>query len=93
MNYSIGEVAQLITAIVLAATFIQNLFLGRRTTRIELGQAAIKDNVFTIEKATNSMKDALVEATRAAALAKGTAAGIVTGTAAGLAQGRDEAKK
>ncbi len=48
------------------------------------GQKAnkIAENVQTIEKATNSMKDALVQATAKASLAEGTAAG--------LAQGRSE---
>ena len=45
----------------------------------------VKKNVKIIEKATNSMKDALVAATGKAALAEGTAIG--------LEQGRNEPRK
>ena len=45
----------------------------------------VKQNVEIIEKATNSMKDALVAATAKASLAEGTAAG--------LEQGRNEERK
>jgi hypothetical protein len=45
----------------------------------------VKKNVQIIEKATNSMKDALVSATAKASLAEGTAAG--------LEQGRNEPRK
>jgi hypothetical protein len=53
----------------------------------------VKKDVHTIEKATNSMKDALVAATGKASLAEGTAAGLVEGHAAGLDQGRNEVRK
>ena len=53
----------------------------------------VKKNVQIIEKATNSMKDALVAATAKASLSEGTAAGIVEGHAAGLDQGRNEVRK
>jgi hypothetical protein len=45
----------------------------------------VKKDVKTIEKATNSMKDALIESTAKASLAEGTAAG--------LEQGRNEPRK
>jgi hypothetical protein len=45
----------------------------------------VKKNVQIIEKATNSMKDALIESTAKASLAEGTAAG--------LEQGRNEPRK
>ena len=92
MNH-LGDIAQLITAIVLAATFIQSFLNGRKSAKILESNAKISENVATIEKATNSMKDALVQATSEAALAKGTAAGIIEGRAAGLDQGRNEERK
>ena len=45
----------------------------------------VKKNVHIIEKATNSMKDALIEATSKASLSEGTAIG--------LEQGRNEPRK
>lgn len=47
-------------------------------------------NVALVERATNSMKDALVASTARASHAEGTAEGLKAGTAAGLQQGRDE---
>ncbi len=73
-------VATLVPALAAALIGIVNAF---RLTKIA-------NNVQTIEKATNSMKDALVSATGKASLAEGTAAGIVEGHAAGLEQGRQE---
>lgn len=88
-----AEVAQIITslgtlvaALASALTLLQSIRNGNKATRIEA-------NVLTIEKATNSMKDALVTATGKASLAEGTAAGIVEGHAAGLEQGRKEERK
>lgn len=72
--------ATLITASAAAVASLVNSF---RITKVS-------NNVQIIEKATNSMKDALVEASAKASLAEGTAAGIVEGHAAGLEQGRQE---
>jgi hypothetical protein len=85
MNH-IGEISQLIGALVLAFNCWQTWNNGRKANRIAA-------NVQVIEKATNSMKDALVAATNKAALAEGTAAGMVEGHAAGLDQGRNEERK
>jgi hypothetical protein len=85
MTQDLGGAAQLITALVLAATFVQSFLNGRKSARIEKAQTAIKENVQTIEKATNSMKDALVAATARASHAEGAAEG--------LAQGRQETVK
>jgi hypothetical protein len=79
---SIGEIAQLITAIVLAFNCWQSWSNGKKANKIAEGIHTIKENVITVEKATNSMKDALVAATAKASLAEGTAAG--------LKQGREE---
>ena len=68
---TLAELAQLITAVALAYNIWQ-------TWRV-------KKNVQVIEKATNSMKDALVAATAKASLAEGTAVG--------LEQGRNEERK
>jgi hypothetical protein len=69
---SITEWVQLLTAVAAAAAAIQSFLNGRRSAKIER-------NVAVIEKATNSMKDALVKATAEASLAKGTAAGLEQG--------------
>lgn len=68
---TLGELAQLVTALALAYNIWQ-------TWRV-------KKNVQIIEKATNSMQDALVASTAKASLAEGTAAG--------LEQGRNEERK
>lgn len=47
-------------------------------------------NVQVIEKATNSMKDALVKASKEASLAEGTAVGLAQGRAEGQAPARDD---
>ena len=78
---SIGEIAQLITAIVLAFNCWQSWSNGKKANKIAEGIHTIKENVITVEKATNSMKDALVAATAKASLAEGTAAGIKLGRA------------
>jgi hypothetical protein len=67
----LSAVAQLISSLALAYNIWQ-------TWRV-------KQNVITIERATNSMKDALVAATAKASL--------LEGTAVGLEQGRNEGKK
>jgi hypothetical protein len=69
---NLGGIAQLITALVLAFNVWQTWRNGQKSNRIAA-------NVQVIEKATNSMKDALVKATGEAALAKGTAAGLEQG--------------
>ena len=74
--------ATLVTAL---GAFITGIINTRRIN-------SVHNDVQTIEKATNSMKDQLVEATAKASLAEGTAAGLAEGTAAGLQQGRDESK-
>ena len=75
----LAGIAQLISALALAYNIWQ-------TWRV-------KKNVLTIEKATNSMKDALIEATGKAAGAEGFIAGRVEGRAAGLEIGRNEIRK
>lgn len=74
-----NDVAAVITAIgffvtscASAASLLVSLNNGRKANRIEA-------DVRTIEKATNSMKDALVAATAKASLAEGTAAGLEQG--------------
>jgi hypothetical protein len=79
MISELSAIAQVITAVALAYNIWQ-------TWRV-------KKNVVTIEKATNSMKDALVAASSKAGIAEGTAAGLVEGHAAGLEQGRAEERK
>jgi len=80
-----AEIAQIITsmgalvaACASAASLVQSMLNGQKSKRIEA-------NVAVIEKATNSMKDALVAATAKASLAEGTAVG--------LQQGRNEERK
>lgn len=65
--------ATLVTAIAAAVTSLMNSF---RITKVA-------DNVQVIEKATNSMKDALVAASKEASLAEGTAVGLAQGRAEG----------
>jgi len=76
----IVAVATLITAMSAALISLVNAFRINK----------VATNVQVIEKATNSMKDALVKATEKASVAEGTAAGIIEGHAAGLEQGRQE---
>ena len=57
----IGEIAQLITAVVLALNFLQSLRNGRNIEKVHL--------------ATNSMKDALVNTTEKESYARGIKAG------------------
>ena len=57
----IGEIAQLITAIVLALNFIQSWRNGKSIEKVHL--------------ATNSMKDALVNSTEKEAYARGVKSG------------------
>jgi hypothetical protein len=61
-----------------------NAYTAYMSKRAHDVAVATKEDVATIEKATNSMKDALVASTAAAALAEGHAAG--------LEQGREERK-
>jgi hypothetical protein len=60
----IGEIAQLITAIVLALNFWQSRQNGKKIEAVHL--------------ATNSMKDALVESTSKESYARGVKAGEVS---------------
>ena len=92
-----AEIAQIITAVgflitacTSAGAMIQSRRNGKKVAAIDEKATMIADNVMIIEKATNSMKDALVLATAKASVAEGTAAGIVEGHAAGLEQGRQE---
>jgi len=62
---TVGEIAQLITAVVLLLTYLQSRKNGK--------------NIEAVHKATNSMKDELVTATAKASLAEGTAAGLQQG--------------
>jgi predicted acyltransferase len=92
-HLDLGGLAQLITAVVLLATFIKTWLNGRKTDALAAaqlqaqaefrhGQAEIRGNVATIEKATNSMKDALVAAASKAARAEGKADGVAQERAA-----------
>lgn len=67
----IVAVATLITAMTAAAISLLNAV---RLTKVA-------NNVQVIEKATNSMKDALVAASKEASLAEGTAVGLAQGRA------------
>jgi hypothetical protein len=58
------EFFQLLTAIAAAAAAVQSFLNGRRSAKIE-------KNVAVIEKATNSMKDALVASTAKASYSAG----------------------
>jgi len=69
------EIAQFITAVVLALNFYQSWRNGKKAS-------AIAANMASLEKNTNSKMDALVALTAKSSLAEGTAAG--------LAQGRSE---
>lgn len=77
-----------IAGILTAAGFFITSMTSLASLLVSLGNSRkskkIAADVQTIEKATNSMKDALVAATAKASLAEGTAAG--------LEQGRSEAK-
>lgn len=70
----IQSVGLFITACTSLGALIQSMRNGRKAT-------AIAANVETIEKATNSMKDALVKASKEASHAQGTAEGLVAGRA------------
>jgi len=72
MTVNAGEVAQLIIACTVVFNCWQSWRNGQRAKKIEA-------NVYTIEKATNSMKDALVAATAKASLAEGIASGLEQG--------------
>jgi hypothetical protein len=76
-----NETAQIIVAIATLVTAMSAAIISLVNT-LRIGRVA--GNVETIEKATNSMKDALVSATAKASLAEGTALG--------LQQGRDEGR-
>jgi len=75
----ITDIAPILTALGFLLNAAVGLMAYMQSRRNGLAQAEIKDNVAIIEKATNSMKDALVKATGEAALAKGTAAGLEQG--------------
>lgn len=74
----IWSIGFLITSCASAASLVVSLRNGQKANRIAA-------NVEVIEKATNSMKDQLVAATKIAGLAEGTAIG--------LEQGRNEDRK
>lgn len=61
---TLGEIAQLLTAIVLALNFYQSYRNGRKIEQVHL--------------ATNSMKDALVASTEKESYARGVKAGEVS---------------
>jgi hypothetical protein len=80
MNH-IGDVAQIITGIGLMLTGCSSAFNCWISWRNGKKADAIVSNVQVIEKATNSMKDALVAATAKASLAEGHAEGLQQGRA------------
>jgi len=74
-----GDLTVLIGAVVVGlTTIISAIFTGlmaMRTTKMGIKVEEVKSNVALIEKNTNSIKDALVAATKSAALAEGEAKG------------------
>lgn len=64
----------LITALATAIPIMFQHWLSQRALRQQLGQ--VKDDVKEIEKATNSMKDALIQTTKEASLLAGHAQGV-----------------
>jgi hypothetical protein len=84
MSEWVIAIAQLLGAFVLSFNCWQTWNNGRHGRKLSDAVAEVKENISIVEKATNSMKDALVEATAKASLAEGTAAG--------LEQGRKEAR-
>jgi hypothetical protein len=68
-----GFVTLLIPAVLSVATFIRTGNLSRQQERLTEHQDALATNVQKIETATNSMKDALVKATRDKSLLEGAA--------------------
>jgi hypothetical protein len=68
-----GGIAQLITALVLVATFVQSFLNGRGSARIEAGQEKIKTDVSEWATNTNSKMDALLVSTAKASKAEGKA--------------------
>ena len=71
-------IALVITA---STSGIVSLVTLARVGRVRDDVAAVKSNVTISEKATNSMKDALVAKTEAEALGRGHAAGLAEGQA------------
>jgi hypothetical protein len=71
-----------INNIILAVVAISNMVTAFLAYKNHQAVQDVKKDIATVEKATNSMKDALVAATDKASRAEGMAAG--------LAQGRDE---
>ena len=69
-------IAQIITSVATLATALGSVLVSLRNSRKLDSQS---QNVEKIEKATNSMKDALVQATAKASEAKGHAAGLEQG--------------
>jgi len=80
--YHLTEIAQFITAIVLALNFYQSWRNGKKAGDIAASVKTTDENMASLEKNTNSKMDALVALTAKSSLAEGTAAG--------LAQGRSE---
>jgi len=72
VNFHLNLDFNLVVILLIAAINAYTAYITRKTNK----------NVEIVERATNSMKDALVAATAKASLAEGTAAG--------LAQGRKE---
>jgi hypothetical protein len=56
-------------------TAILYFITSKQVNEVKQVVTEVKENVVTIEKATNSMKDALVKTTELEALARGTAEG------------------
>jgi hypothetical protein len=75
MELHLGELAQFVTAIVLALNFYQSWRNGKKAS-------VIANSMEALEKNTNSKMDQLVALTAKSSLAEGTAVG--------LAQGRSE---
>ncbi len=80
----IGDIAQLIFALVAVASFIRTLSNGRKTDQVAKDQIGIKNDMRELALNTNSIKDALVTSTAKASLAEGTAIGLAQGRAEGI---------
>ena len=72
MAYDLGDIAQLITALMLVVTTVSTLRNGYKANKLS-------KEINVIKVATDGMKDALVASTAKASLAEGKAIGIEQG--------------
>lgn len=83
---TIGDYSQLVVAVTVVINCYLSFRNGLRAQRIAEGIHTIKKDVATVEKATNSMKDALVASTAKASHAEG----MVEGRAEGIASQKEK---